>query len=157
MLLPYEETKGAGNSYKGQAIVIILKFPVLWMNCVKHFLKRLHVKKIKNKKSSTKSRSSSAPSLKFEAWGKKMFCNNYYRFAVINVYDNALHNTGPRILKTNVIALNVKWYTGLYFCVNRMERLLEPQSESCHASIMFSLWAMEILPCCRVQILRIRV
>lgn len=46
----YYFKEGAGKCQKGKAMVLTVKCPVLWMNCVKHFVKRFHVKNIKNKK-----------------------------------------------------------------------------------------------------------
>lgn len=73
LLLLQDERKDAGKSQKDKAMMFIMKCPVLWMNSVKYFVKRLHVKNIKNKKVFLKIQSISASSFKFKAWGK-VFC-----------------------------------------------------------------------------------
>lgn len=61
----YSKRKGAGKCQKGKAMVLTVKCPVLWMNCVKYFVKRFHVKNIKNKKVFLKIQSISPSSFKF--------------------------------------------------------------------------------------------
>lgn len=50
LLLLQEERKSAGKSQKGKAMIWIMKCPVLWMKCVKHFVKSLHDENTKNRK-----------------------------------------------------------------------------------------------------------
>jgi len=69
----YFKRKGKVLVRARRAVMSIMKCPVLWMNCVKHFVKRLHVKNIKNKKVVLKIQSISASSLQFKAGGK-VFC-----------------------------------------------------------------------------------
>lgn len=50
IVITSEEREGAGESQKGKAMIWIMKCPVLWMKCVKHFVKSLHDENIKNRK-----------------------------------------------------------------------------------------------------------
>lgn len=54
------------------------------------------MKILRTEKVSLKIQSISVPSFKFKArGGGKCFATIHYRFAVINIDDNALHSTGP--------------------------------------------------------------
>lgn len=104
------------------------------------------MKILRTEKVSLKIQSISASSFKFKAQGGKCFATIHYRFAVINIDDNALHSTGPATDSRQTSLLYVSSGLCLSFCRKGTETLVEPslqslcqcpafgQRESCHAA-----------------------
>lgn len=95
LVLLWEEREGAGKSQKGEAVTFLTKCPVLWMKCVKHFVKSHHDENIKNRKGLLKNTEHFCLIFEVQSSGGKCFATIHYKFAVINIDANAPHSTGP--------------------------------------------------------------